>query len=327
MRYYDIVHGAVEIRDELLLELVTTDALRRIEGIHQTGATAYIYPRRSHTRFDHSMGVLLLLRRLRASWREQVAGLLHDISHTVFSHVIDKVFPATVDAPSFHETLYKDLLWGSEVPTVLAAYGLAVADVLDETPYTLLEQPLPALCADRLDYFLRDALMEGLLTPAHISRFLPHLVVHQGRIVMNDLVAARWLGYEYIRVDQLVWSNPLDICAYQILAETLQLALDAGFITTQTLLSTDDAVMTLLRSNPEPAIQDRLELLAPHIVYEVDSTDHDYMITIDKVRAIDPPVLMADACVPLSELDDEFRQAMAEHLARRGQVVPVRVRA
>ena len=39
--------------------------------------------------FEHSLGVYLLLRRLGADRREQVAGLLHDISHTAFSHAVD----------------------------------------------------------------------------------------------------------------------------------------------------------------------------------------------------------------------------------------------
>jgi len=50
------------------------------------------------TRFDHSVGVMLLIRKLGAGsspasalLKEQVAALLHDVSHTAFSHVIDYV--------------------------------------------------------------------------------------------------------------------------------------------------------------------------------------------------------------------------------------------
>jgi HD superfamily phosphohydrolase len=34
---------------------------------------------------------MLLVRRLGASLEEQIAALLHDVSHTAFSHVIDSV--------------------------------------------------------------------------------------------------------------------------------------------------------------------------------------------------------------------------------------------
>ncbi len=325
MRYNDIVFGTVDVRDDLVLELMDTDALRRLEFIYQAGATAYIHPHRCHTRFDHSVGVLLLLRRLRASWREQVAGLLHDISHTAFSHVSDLVFPAGEGA-SYHEALYHKILWSSEVPTVLAAHGLAVGDVLEGTQYSLLEQPLPALSADRVDYFLRDALIEQVITPAEVSQCLLHLVSHQGRIVVNDLAVARWLGNRYMEMDRRIWSNPLDICAYQILAEALRIALDEGFIIREMLLSTDADLMALLRSSPNPAIQKRLQLLTPHAQYAVDPADYDYEITISPVRAVDPPVLLGNTVTPLSEISEEFRAALAEHQARQGQVVPVRAR-
>jgi len=336
MRHHDIIHGITDIRDDLILELVDTDALRRLESIHQAGATAYVYPRRCHTRFDHSVGVMLLLRRLRASWREQVAGLLHDISHTAFSHVSDWVFPTPDAEGSYHETIYENLLWSSEVPTVLAAYGLAVADVLEETRYPLLEQPAPALCADRLDYFLRDALVEKLITSEEVSRCLLHLVVHEGHIVVNDLAVARWLATRYLETDQRIWSNPLDICAYQVLAEAIQLALADGFIVREMLVSTDDDVMALLRSSPNPAIQKRLQLLSPRATYAIDSEDYasedyasedyDSEVTIDKVRAVDPPVLVGKQVTPLSELDEGFRETLEEHRARQGQVVRVRAR-
>lgn len=325
MRYNDIVYGVTDIRDDLILELMDTDALRRLEFIYQAGATAYIYPHRCHTRFDHSVGVMLLLRRLRAGWREQVAGLLHDVSHTAFSHVSDLVFPAG-DGESYHEALHHKVLWSSEVPTVLAAHGLAVGDVLEGARYPLLEQPLPALSADRLDYFLRDALMEQVITPAEAAQCLLHLVPHEGRIVVNDLTVARWLGNRYMEMDRRIWSNPLDICVYQVLAETLRLALDEGFIIPEMLLSTDADLMALLRSSPNPAIQSRLQLLTPRASYAVDPADYDYEITIRPVRAVDPPVLLGETVTPLSEISEEFRAALAEHQARQGQVVPVRAR-
>lgn len=326
MFYHDIVYGDVDLRDDLILELIETDALRRLESIHQAGATAYTHPYRRHTRFDHSVGVMLLLRRLRASWREQVAGLLHDISHTAFSHTVDWVFPTQKNAQSYHETIDKNLLWSSEVPTALAAYGLAVADVLGDERYTLLEQPLPDLCADRLDYFLRDALIEGLITPEEQSRCLMHLIVHEDRIAVSDQSVAHWLGTRYLETDRHIWSNPLDICVYRILAEALRTGLEDGLIAREMLISTDSDMMALLRSSPNPAIEGRLQFLTPQVRYAVDPEDYDYEITIDKVRAVDPPVLEGKRVTPLSELDEDFRQALEEHRARQGQTVRVRVR-
>lgn len=42
--------------------------------------------------YDHSMGVFVILRARGAPLEEQIAGLLHDVSHTAFSHVGDWVY-------------------------------------------------------------------------------------------------------------------------------------------------------------------------------------------------------------------------------------------
>src|SRR5512139_2939097 len=103
MRYLDSVYGEVDLEESVLLDLMQTQAMQRLRGVLQHGITALIGITRPVTRFDHSLGVMLLVRRLharaeqnampsqlaRGSLEEQIAALLHDVSHTAFSHVID----------------------------------------------------------------------------------------------------------------------------------------------------------------------------------------------------------------------------------------------
>jgi HD superfamily phosphohydrolase len=90
---------------------------------------------------------------------EQIAGLLHDISHTAFSHVGDYVFDNTDE--DYHEKVFAEVLCKSEVPDVLLSYGYNVNQILYGI-FDILEQPLPSLCADRLDYTLRDGVHGGV---------------------------------------------------------------------------------------------------------------------------------------------------------------------
>ena len=92
MQYEDELYGKVEITEPLLLDLITSDAMQRTKGVSQHGITALIGVTPPFSRFVHSVGTMLLVRRLGANVNEQVAALLHDISHTAFSHVIDFVF-------------------------------------------------------------------------------------------------------------------------------------------------------------------------------------------------------------------------------------------
>jgi len=92
-------------------------------------------------RFEHSVGVYLLLRKYRASLQEQVAGLLHDISHTAFSHIIDYVFGRETTHDD-HEKFYKEILSSSEILAILDKYGLDINAIADLEKFNLLEKEM-----------------------------------------------------------------------------------------------------------------------------------------------------------------------------------------
>ncbi len=85
----------------------------------QAGPSAFAFPFKTVTRYEHSLGVYLLLRRLGAGPREQVAGLLHDVSHTAFSHAVDFVFSS--EEQDHHEALKPVFLDRPDLAAALAA--------------------------------------------------------------------------------------------------------------------------------------------------------------------------------------------------------------
>src|SRR3972149_6643629 len=169
-----------------LIDLMHTAAMQRLRGVLQHGITGLIGITRPTTRFEHSVGVMLLVQRLGASLEEQIAALLHDVSHTAFSHVIDYVYDGH-DRQSYHEEMKEPHMAASDLPDVLATHGYHWRDFLHEEDFALLEQPAPALCADRLDYFLRDSRDLGLASDADIRSALDHLMVQAGRIAVDDV--------------------------------------------------------------------------------------------------------------------------------------------
>ena len=50
-----------------------------------------------------------------------------------------------------------------DIVAALAGWAFSPAEFYDDSIYPLLEQPIPWLCADRLDYFLRDGLACGVV--------------------------------------------------------------------------------------------------------------------------------------------------------------------
>ena len=73
----DRIYGSVEIDEPVLLELIDTAAMQRLRGVLQHGVTALIGITHPVSRFEHSLGVMCLARRIGAELEEQIAALLH----------------------------------------------------------------------------------------------------------------------------------------------------------------------------------------------------------------------------------------------------------
>ena len=189
MRWQDRVYGEVAIDDPAILDLIACETFQRLRGIHQAGPSALPFPFKDVTRFEHSLGVFALLRRLNAPLREQIAGLLHDLSHTAFSHAVDFVFSS--EEQDHHERLKPLMLGRDDLARAIARLGFAPGDFYDDSVYSLLEQPLPFLCADRLDYFLRDGTACGVVDREFAFGVLDSLRVIDGKLALASVEVAR----------------------------------------------------------------------------------------------------------------------------------------
>ncbi|MBT2713840.1 HD domain-containing protein [Pseudomonas sp. ISL-88] len=72
--------------DDILEELIFSNPVQRLKGVYQGGASYFVNEKWNVTRYKHSIGVMLLIKKLGGSLEKQIAGLLHDVSHTAFSH-------------------------------------------------------------------------------------------------------------------------------------------------------------------------------------------------------------------------------------------------
>ena len=89
--------------------LVDTPLFQRLRRLHQTGFSYLTYPSTTHTRFEHSLGVLYQTDKLARALHDKysttgevvsldrirqlrVAALLHDCSHGPFSHTSEEIY-------------------------------------------------------------------------------------------------------------------------------------------------------------------------------------------------------------------------------------------
>ncbi|MBE7118469.1 HD domain-containing protein [Bacillus cereus] len=318
----DVIYGEFEV-DPVLEELILSKPVQRLKGIHQAGASYLMNEKWNVTRFDHSIGVMLLIKKLGGSVEEQIAGLLHDVSHTAFSHVIDYVFDN--ENESYHEEIFSAVVKNSEIPAILLKHGYNYEDILlDDSKWTLLERSAPELCADRVDYTLRDMYAYGYIYLEEVQSFLADVIEVDGKMVLQNIEVAEWFTETYYKEVIDFFMKPMNIYGNDMLAKTLKLALHKNVIHADDFLLEDEELISKLQLCNDPKVEALLSQVHPNVEVKEDRNEYD-LYQKNKVRLIDPPLLREGKIVPSSAVSEKIRQMseVAYEKAVRGMYVKV----
>ena len=323
MEYQDRIYGHTAIVEPVLLDILQSSPMQRLRGILQHGITGLIGICSQTSRLEHSIGTMLLVKQLDGSLEEQIAALLHDVSHTVFSHVIDHVYnrPHT---QCFHETVKKRYIAESELPGILKAHGYDWLDFVDEAPYTLLEQPAPALCADRVDYLCRDCVDLNLLGRDDLEFILGSLEAADGLTVCRDVNAAEKMADCYMAADHASWSNFREVGLYEVTARVIRRGLRTKVISKAELWSSDKTVWEKLKNSDDRKMRHMIRFVSPKTRFVWDAENPTFRI-VSKIRTIDPHIKTASGIAKLSDLNASFRRKRIDYLKRKERELPIRV--
>ena len=307
----DPVYGAHEINEKILIELIESEPVQRLKKIHQAGPSPFFIDWKPYTtRYEHSIGVLILLRKFNASIEEQIAGLLHDVPHTAFSHVADFVFED--EGHEYHENFLDEMVYDSEIPAILEEHGYDIEYILDESNFGLLERDLPKLCADRLDYSMRDLKSHKNY---NMEKFVQGLTIKDGEFVFQDFETAEEFGMKFIELDSTVYASPKEVAIYELFADIIRKALKLNEITEKDLFTTDRALMNKLRKIDDKEIKSKFELLDSGLEIEIEAENPDINGST-KARAVDPPFLENGEKINASEKSGKLKEAIKEHNGR-----------
>lgn len=318
----DVIYGEFKV-DKVLEELILSKPVQRLKGVHQAGASYLMNEKWNVTRFDHSVGAMLLIKKLGGSVEEQIAGLLHDVSHTAFSHVIDYVFDN--ENESYHEEIFSAVVKNSEIPAILSKHGYNYENILlDDSKWTLLERSAPELCADRVDYTLRDMFTYGYISLEEAQDFLNDLIAVNGKMVLQSIEMAEWFTKTYYKEVIDFFMKPMNIYGNDMLAKTLKLALHKKIIHPDDFLLEDHELITKLQLCKDQEVDALLRKVHPSIEVKEDRDEYD-LHQKNKVRLIDPPLLREGEVVRSSVISEKIRQMsdIAYEKAIRGMYVKV----
>ncbi|AIS58877.1 HD domain-containing protein [Listeria ivanovii] len=303
MKITNPIYGTFEI-EKVLEELIASPSVTRLGEIHQGGASYLVNPLWNVTRLEHSIGVMLFIRRFGGSLEEQIAGLLHDVSHTAFSHTVDEALK--LEKEDYHEQIFKDFVKKSTIPTILEKYGYSYEKILaDISKWKILEQEAPELCADRIDYTLVDLYRHEKISLAEATYFLDKLVVINGQIYLTDVPTAEWFVEQYYSEVIDYFYDPLNIFANEILAIALRLALQQETITTADFQLTDAELLAKLMQNPD--VKEQIQVLWSDVRLEENHSDYTFHQK-KKTRLINPSVLVNGLLIPVADISEKVRK-------------------
>jgi uncharacterized protein len=259
---------------------------------------------------------MLLLRLLGASQEEQAAALLHDVSYTALSHVIDYVFD-TPSRQAFHDDVKEQYVGGTSIPRICAQYSVDWHVLLDEERWPMLEQPSSRLCADRIDYSFRDAVSLKLIPANEVPGIVSGFEVQEGRIIFANRQLALRFAELYLACDAECWSAPKSVVLYELTARVLRRAVTIGILEKTRLWLSDRELWDQLASSSDAELHDLLEaVLSISRLASVDLDDDQAIHS--KIRTIDPDVRTANGPVSLSDLDSQWAQKLIAYRQSRG---------
>ncbi|MFT4867664.1 MAG: HD superfamily phosphohydrolase [Candidatus Nanohaloarchaea archaeon] len=283
MKYEDPIYGEVQFT-ELEKKIIENPGMQRLKKVHQNGADFLVKPEMDTSRFEHSLGVAILCKKFGADEDEVIAGLVHDISHTAFSHLADQVFERRDQ--TFHEDHHERFVERYGLDELVEEHGYDPEYIFDEENFGILERDRPDICADRLDYTLRDLYKAGLIDQETVDRVLEGLTTEDGLIVAKDKEKASEVMNLFFKLNKEVFFDKKSEGTKMLMKNILSRGLDEGVITEEDLFTTDQEVMDKLSQDSE--LNEKLQGIRNGLTIE-DNGEYGFKVT-RKHRIVDPKI-------------------------------------
>ena len=245
-RVRDSIHDYIDL-DSLESSLVDTRPYQRLRWIKQLGSANLVYPGANHTRLEHSIGVSHLAKQMALQsdvpgdelHLVSIAGLLHDLGHSPYSHLADEL-PFGKD----HVDITQDIIKESQISDIFNDEGIDCTEICNlikgEHRYgSLISGDIDA---DRLDYLMRDSHYTGVKTGVDTGRLVTKMSITNGELVIGESglpVVETFLTSRSVMFPT-VYFHPFSRGAELMLARATKAAILSGYFSYESFVSYTD---------------------------------------------------------------------------------------
>ena len=260
------------------LDLKILARLKDIGLLCGTDWTPLFHNRFYYSRYDHSLNCALIVWNWTRDKKKTLAALFHDVSTPAFSHVIDFKNGDALTQESTEDKNAAMILADKDLAAALAQDGLSASDVCDYHKFSICDNEVPQLSADRLEYmFPSGAALEGWFSLRAVKRFYADLFVakdERGRDEFSFKTKKIALDYfrRILKIGYFLQRNK-DKIAMELMARVVDAAIKCGALREEELWQLSeleiigrwDALLRKVEGEEENRSQDQKSVAAQSV--------------------------------------------------------------
>ena len=260
-KYYSILSKEFP---EFLNDYIYTHEMQKLEGINQICGTYWkkenIY-KDMYSVLKHSVGVALIIWNFTHDKKQTIAGLLHDISSPSFKHCIDFLNGDVEKQESTEEETLEVIKNSKEIMSLLKRDKIKLEEVSDYKIYSVADNEIPKLSADRLEYtFMNGIYYKKVWDLPEIKNIYDDI-----KIIKNEDDISK-LGFNSIDIAEkfvikaselwLLWISSENIITMYFFAEIIKRIYKEKYITKKDLYElSEKEIMAVIKNCPDNKIK------------------------------------------------------------------------
>lgn len=308
-----------------LLKYIAAPEFQRLSGVSMVSMDYSALYNFSHfsSVFQHSIGVALIIWRFTHDKKQTLAGLFHDIASPAFKHAIDYMNGDSETQESIEKDTGKIIRDSKAINKQLKRDGILPSEISDYHIYTIADNDIPSLAADRLEYtFSNGYFLYNTWTLDQIKTFYADLTIAKNEDSLDEITfQTQSIAAEFTTKNLELSANyhgDKARATLEFLGDMIQSMINSGYLTLDDLyvMSEREIIDWILSCGDKPMSDAFRNFQRATTVYSgATAKKNCYCVSVkSKVRYITPLVQTETGATRITDLDKKIKTAVDKYL-------------